>query len=175
MTIVWERLLRPTAQVLGIVSAILCGALAVLLVVEVLLRGTGLSSIRGLFEIAELGLVMIVFLGLANSEVTGTHVRVTLLTDRLRPAVAARVRGVALLLAALFIGWMAWELSGRALESFASGEFRTGLLNFPVWPSRTFVAVGTVFLAVVLAAKGLIWLTGRTPSGTVATTEGGAV
>ncbi|TQL46763.1 TRAP-type mannitol/chloroaromatic compound transport system permease small subunit [Homoserinimonas aerilata] len=171
----WERGLRPAAKWFAVASAVLCGALALLLTAEVVMRGTSGTSIRGLFEIAELGLVMTVFLGLAQSEVNGTHVRVTLLTDRLSPAAANRMRGIALILATVFLAWMGFELVERALQSFTVGEYRTGLLNFPVWPSRAFVAVGTVFLALVLFVKGLVHLTGRTPSGATDHTEGGAV
>lgn len=174
MVFLWEKVLRPTAKWFAVASAVLCGALALLLTAEVVMRGVGSGSIRGLFEIAELGLVMTVFLGMAQSEINGTHVRVTLLTDRLSPAAAARVRGIGLVIAAIFLAWMSYELIGRAIESFAVGEFRTGLLNFPTWPSRGFVAVGSAFLAIVILAKGIISLMGRTPSG-VENIEGGAV
>lgn len=161
----WDRVIRPMTRSLAVVSAILCAGLALLVTAEVALRGFTGQSIRGIFEIAELGLVMAVFLGLGNAETIGTHVRVTLLTDRLSEAVANRVRAVGLLLACAFCAWMGWELILRALESFNTGEFRTGLLNFPMWPSRAFVAIGTAFLAIVLLAKSLVLLTGRTPSG----------
>ncbi|MCW4385493.1 TRAP transporter small permease [Salinibacterium sp. SYSU T00001] len=175
MVTLWNRVFRPATKWFAIVSAVLCGALALLLTAEVVMRASTGGSIRGLFEIAELGLVMTVFLGLAQAEVNGTHVRVTLLTDRLRPAVANRLRGVALLLACLFLGWMSIELIERAIDSFIGGEYRTGLLNFPVWPSRAFVAFGTSLLTVVMLAKSLVYFTGHTPSGAEAATEGSTV
>jgi TRAP-type C4-dicarboxylate transport system permease small subunit len=175
MVTLWDRVICPTTRVFAVVSAVLCAALALLLTTEVVMRGATGGSIRGLFEIAELGLVMTVFLGFAQAEVNGTHVRVTLLTDRLRPAVANRLRGVALVLACVFLAWMSIELIERALDSFTNGEYRTGLLNFPVWPSRAFVAFGTTLLALIVLAKGLVYLTGRTPSGATDHTEGGAV
>ncbi|WP_403022224.1 TRAP transporter small permease [Salinibacterium sp. GXW1014] len=175
MVTLWDRVFRPVTKAFAVVSAVLCGALALLLTAEVVMRATTGGSIRGLFEIAELALVMTVFLGFAQAEVNGTHVRVTLLTDRLRPAVANRLRGVALLLACVFLAWMSIELVERAMNSFVGGEYRTGLLNFPVWPSRAFVAFGTSLLTIVALAKSLVLLTGRTPSGLTETTEGGAV
>jgi TRAP-type C4-dicarboxylate transport system permease small subunit len=176
MVTLWDRVVRPTTNVFAVISAVLCGLLALLLTAEVVLRGTGGSSIRGLFEIAELGLVMTVFLGFAQAEVNGTHVRVTLLTDRLGTVAANRLRGVALLLAFVFLAWMGSELVERALTSLSTGEFRTGLLNFPVWPSRAFVAFGTCLLALIMFVKGIILLMGRTPSGAESeSVEAGAV
>ena len=161
----WDRVAVPATRFLAVISAVLCGGLALLVTAEVILRGFTGSSIRGLFEIAELGLVMSVFLGLGNAEVRGDHVRVTLLTDRLSVTAANRLRAVSLGLMALFCGWMSWELILRALESFTTGEFRMGLLNFPMWPSRAFVALGTTVLALVLLCKCLVLATGQTPSG----------
>src|SRR5690554_2408267 len=175
MVTLWDRVFRSVTKACVVVSAVLCGALALVLTAEVVMRATTGGSIRGLFEIAELALVMTVFLGFAQAEVNGTHVRVTLLTDRLRPAVANRLRGVALLLACVFLAWMSIELVERAMNSFVGGEYRTGLLNFPLWPSRAFVAFGTSLLTIVALAKSLVFLTGRTPSGLTETTEGGAV
>jgi TRAP-type C4-dicarboxylate transport system permease small subunit len=161
MSLFWSRAVRPAAKILGVAAAVLCGGLALLVTAEVILRGATGESIRGLFEIAELGLVMVVFLGFSQAEVDGTHVRVTLLTDRLSPATARRLRGVALLVCAVFLAWMGWELIQRAIESFETGEFRTGLLSFPVWPSRAFIALGVSFLAIVMLVKGLILAGGR--------------
>ncbi|MDI2097453.1 TRAP transporter small permease [Ruicaihuangia caeni] len=169
----WERVIKPMTRGLAVISALLCGGLALLVTSEVVLRGFTGESIRGIFEIAELGLVMTVFLGFANAEVDLTHVRVTLLTDRLSPAAASRVRGVALILGAVFCAWMGWELIERAIESFNVGEFRTGLLNFPMWPSRSFVAAGTAFLSIVLLVKGLVLMTGRAPASATTSAEGG--
>lgn len=165
LIILWERGLRPLSRGLGIVSAILCAGLAILLTVEVIFRGTTGSGVRGMFEISELVLVMIAFLGFGQAEANNVHVRVSLLTDRLRPALRLRLQGLALLLCAGFLVWMGSELAMRAFESFATGEFRTGLLNFPVWPGRTFAAIGACLLALVMTLKGIIMLGGRTAEG----------
>ncbi|MFT4470537.1 TRAP transporter small permease [Arthrobacter sulfonylureivorans] len=161
LSLLWSRAVRPAAKILGLAAAVLCGGLALLVTAEVVLRGATGESIRGLFEIAELGLVMVVFLGFSQAEVNATHVRVTLLTDRLTSAVANRLRGISLLLCAVFLAWMGWELVQRAIESFETGEFRTGLLSFPIWPSRSFIALGVSFLAIVMLVKGLTTTRGR--------------
>src|SRR5690606_21161344 len=142
----------------AVVSAVLCGALALLLTADAVMRATTGGSIRGLFELAERALVMTGCLGLAQAEANRAHVRDTLLTHRLRPAAGNRLRGPPLLLACVFLAWMSIELVERAMNSFVGGEYRTGLLNCPVWPSRAFVAFGTSLLTIVALAKSLVFL-----------------
>ncbi|MEO9247181.1 TRAP transporter small permease [Citricoccus nitrophenolicus] len=162
---VWEKGIRPLSRVLGIVSAILCAGLALLLTLEVIFRASTGGGIRGMFEISELVLVMIAFLGFGQAESNKVHVRVSLLTDRLGAPFRLRLQGIALLLCAVFLVWMGSELAMRALESVQTGEFRTGLLNFPVWPGRTFAAVGAGLLALVMLVKGIIMIGGHEAQG----------
>ncbi|MGM7696932.1 TRAP transporter small permease [Microbacterium sp. A84] len=141
-------------------SAIGGGILALLISAEVVSRSATGTSIRGLVEIAELVLVVVVFLGMAQAERIETHVRVTLLTDKMPDRARRIVRATALLIAAIFIIWMATAMAGKALNSFESGEFRIGLLHIPLWPSRAIAAIGTILLAVVLTLKGLLLMVG---------------
>src|SRR5690606_33166467 len=67
--------------------------------VEVIARGIVGRSIPGALELAETLLVVIVFLGLAYGESTATHVRMTLLTDRLPFGVAQVLRTIGYVLA----------------------------------------------------------------------------
>lgn len=148
------RPLRIASQV-GAVASLSILALAVLLTVEVISRSFFHTSIRGLYEIAELLIVVVVFLGISQAEVARNHVRVTIVTDRMPDRIASIVRGFALLLAGGFLGWMFVALTVKAWESFDSNEFKVGLLNFPTWPSRALVALGIGLLVYVCLYKGV--------------------
>ncbi len=148
------RLMRFASHV-GAAASISILVLAFLLTAEVITRALFSVSIRGLYEIAELLIVVVVFLGIAQAEVAQNHVRMSLLTDRLPGRSKNVVRGSALVLAGGFLGWMFVALAMKAWESFASGEFKVGLLNFPVWPSRAIVAFGIGLLVVVCLSKGV--------------------
>ncbi|CAN5604550.1 hypothetical protein BH10ACT7_BH10ACT7_14730 [soil metagenome] len=150
----FPRPLRFASHV-GAIASLSILALAVLLTVEVISRSLFHTSIRGLYEIAELLVVVVVFLGIAQAEVARNHVRVTIVTDRLPQRLASAVRGVALILAGGFLGWMFVALSVKAWESFESHEFKVGLLNFPIWPSRVLVAFGIGLLVYVCLYKGV--------------------
>lgn len=148
------RPLRFASNV-GAIASLSILVLAVLLTVEVISRSFFHTSIRGLYEIAELLIVVVVFLGIAQAEVARNHVRVTIVTDRLPARVATLVRGVALTLAGGFLAWMFVALTVKAWESLQTGEFKVGLLNFPVWPSRALVALGIGLLVFVCLYKGV--------------------
>jgi TRAP-type C4-dicarboxylate transport system permease small subunit len=143
------------ASYAGAVASFSILALALLLTAEVLTRGLFATSIRGLYEISELLIVVVVFLGIAQAEVAQNHVRVTIVTDRFPQRVAALIRGIALLIAGGFLAWMCVALTTKAADSFISGEFKVGLLNFAVWPSRTIVAGGIALLVAVCLYKGV--------------------
>lgn len=147
--------MRVIARGLGIVSSVFCGLLAILIASEVVSRAATGTSVRGLIEIAELMVVIVIFLGLAQAEFSESHVRVTLITDRLGPRVASAVRGGALILTALFLAWMSWMLLDRAIDSFLIDEFRIGLLRFPLWPSRALAAIGVATLTLSTVVKGV--------------------
>ncbi len=168
---IWKYGAEPVARASSAIAAVLCGGLAVLLLCEVLWRILGQGSIRGLFEISELVLVMIAFLGMSQAEVNRTHVRVSLLTSRLGHATRQRVQGVGLVICSVFVLWMGWELAGRAYDAYVLGEFRSGLLNFPVWPSRSVVALGTLLLGLVMVVKSLVLLGARSDAADVAVEE----
>ena len=123
---IWKHGAEPVARASSTIAAVLCGGLAVLLFCEVASRILGQGSIRGLFEISELVLVMIAFLGMSQAEVNRTHVRVSLLTSRLSHTARQRVQGIGIAICSVFVLWMGWELSVRAYDAYALGEFRTG-------------------------------------------------
>lgn len=148
------RPLRFASHV-GAIASLSILALAMLLTAEAISRSFFHTSIRGLYEIAELLIVVVVFLGIAQAEVARNHVRVTIVTDRIPTRIGSIVRGFALVLAGGFLGWMFVALTVKAWESFASQEFKVGLLNFPVWPSRVLVAFGIGLLVFVCVYKGV--------------------
>lgn len=145
----------------GVVSALAITFLALLITAEIVMRAVSGVSITGLYEISELILVVIVFLGLPQAEVAEDHVRVVLVVERFRPRVAGVIRGVALLASGAFLGWMCVALAQKAVVSVSTGEFRPGLIDFPIWPARIVAAVGVALIALVCLEKGLKLVLGR--------------
>lgn len=138
--------IHKVSELMAICSTICTGVLMIAISLDVARRTVYGGSVPGVVEFSEALMVGIVFLGLADAEHTGSHVRVRLLTDRLPPRAAELLRGGSLALAGLLVGWMAWENGQRAWESYVTGEYRIGLLRFPQWPARTLLVLGLLLL-----------------------------
>ena len=109
------------------------------------------GSLPGMIELSESLFVAMVFLGLAQAERTGEHVRVTLLTGRLAPRAAAGLRSVTLVIALAVVGWMTWATGLRAVDSVARMEYRLGLLSWPIWPVRVVIPICLTLFGLQLA------------------------
>lgn len=103
-------------------------------------------SIPGAVEYNEIIIVGLVALSLANTQRTGDHIAVSLVTSRLPDRVARGVRAVGLALAAVVLAWMTYRSWQIGLRSFQTGEFRIGLAQVPVWPARLLIPFGLFFL-----------------------------
>lgn len=138
---------------ISVVSA--AGSIVLMFVVisDVGSRTVGRGSLPGMLEASEALLVIITFLGLAQAERVGAHVRTTLLTDRLSPVARRYTRASAYVLYLGIAIWWAIASVGRAIESAGRGEFRAGLMQFPIYPARIVIAVGVIALVFVVILR----------------------
>lgn len=86
------------------------------------------KSLAGLLEISETALVAAVFLGMAYTAFTNSHVSVDLLTSRLKPLPNRILAIVAWALVTVFVAWMTYATYLRAMHSTSEGEVRMGLI-----------------------------------------------
>lgn len=117
---------------------------------DVTLRLFFSSGVRGAVELSETLLVILVFLALAGTHVRGGHVGLTILTDRLPPAIERQVRNVILVPVSFFLVWLGVASGIEAFNSFDRGELRFGLLGLPAWPARAAVPLGVAVLVLAL-------------------------
>jgi TRAP-type C4-dicarboxylate transport system permease small subunit len=104
-------------------------------------------------EFGGYALVAITFLGLAYCARENSHIRITFLVERLRPAHAGAIRVATLALALAFVAVAAW-VSWRFLsDSFARDMRSNSLLRVPLkWPQMA-MPVGFSLFALLLAAR----------------------
>jgi TRAP-type C4-dicarboxylate transport system permease small subunit len=152
----FDRLLRVLALGAGIVLLGLLG----LILFDVVMRYALRLPFLGAYEMTELAMVLIVFLGLPYCAATGGHVAVDVLSPVLdRPGlrwVSALVHlaGAALLLA------IAWQTMRYALESAARGE-ASNMLRIAKYPFELVTAACAAIFALVLL--GHAWKALRHP------------
>jgi len=107
-------------------------------------------SIPGVFEFSETLMVIVVFLGLGLAQQERAHIRSELFISK----TSNRVRRYFDLFAHLmgFFFWTAVTFASfyTAWDSFITGEYKEGLIKFPVWPVRWVLAFGVLLLCLQL-------------------------
>ena len=146
----FERFLRVLALGGG---AVLLGLMA-LIAFDVVMRYVLRLPFLGAYELTELAMALIVFLGLPYCGATGGHVAVDVLAPVLeRPA--WRWTGTLVHLAGVVLtAVMAWQAAQYALGSHARGE-ATNMLSIATWPFELLTAASMALFSVVLL--GLAW------------------
>ncbi|MCL6479256.1 MAG: TRAP transporter small permease, partial [Peptococcaceae bacterium] len=77
-----EKILAPVNKKLNIITCIVIGLMVVPVVLDVLMRLVLRRSVTGVIEIQEFALVLVVFLGLSQTEGLGQNIRIDLFIRR---------------------------------------------------------------------------------------------
>lgn len=162
-----DRLLRLAERASALCKALarFTGLLIVLLmagvVADALLRGTLSVAIWGVLEISVLILLSLIYFGLPSTLVLRENFRVSIIADLMPKWVGTPVAWALLLLQMAIIAMLAWFTWRSAIYSFTREEVAIGMVEIPLWPARTMVALGftvlvvqTLVLAVEFALKG---------------------
>ena len=135
----FERVLRVLALGGGVVLLGLMGLVAF----DVLMRYVLRIPFLGAYEMTELAMALIVFLGLPYCAATGGHVAVDVLGPLLDRPALRWLNALLPLAGAALTGVMAWQSVRYALDSRSRGE-ATNMLGIGLFP---FQLVGALSLA----------------------------
>ena len=152
---------RRVSDVLGWIAMVFMAILMFGVTADVAARAIYGQSVPGLFEMSELSMVMVVFLGLGWTLRDDAHIRVTMLTDRLAPRPRPLAGGLAGLCAAQVVQLLAWPSTQEAAYSFSIREFRWGVVQIPIWWTKIALAAGLWFAAVQAVVKAVLVATDR--------------
>ena len=158
-----ERAVLVLARVCAVISALAVVTIMVAIALQVAVRALWGFTLPGMLEVAQSCLVIAVAFGLGWAAVTGDHVSVTLLTDRLSVRVNRILDVVVWSVSAVLVAWLAYTSTTRALEATERGEQGFGIVVWYEWPWRWFVAIGFVVLLLVCVMNVARSLTGARP------------
>lgn len=142
---------QACSRALAIAGTLIIFVMLLATVADIVLRNTIQQPVPGVFEYTEIALATIVFLGLPYTMQVGGHVAIDSLTSRLPPGWRRYVEAAAMVVTLPFVVWLAVASIGVAVESFASGEVRFGVIQAPVWPARMVIPIGSALLAAEIA------------------------
>lgn len=147
----------------GYLAGIFLVAIAVLITAQIVARLIG-QQIPSADEFAGYCLAASSFLGLAYSFRSGSHIRVTLLAERL----GAKAQRVLLLLVLLFSVVMIaiWAFNSLSLvwESYEFKEVSTGILKYPLWIPQLSMGVGVSLFCLAVLEDLVNVLRGKEPN-----------
>jgi TRAP-type C4-dicarboxylate transport system permease small subunit len=95
-------------------------------------------------------IVVVVYFALSSGEAAGVHVRVTVLTRILPPALRRALRTAVLLLSTLYFAGITAFSGFEAETAWKIRQTSTGLIPWPVYVAYTIVPVGTLLMTVRL-------------------------
>lgn len=123
------------------------------IIISIFLRIVRVSSI-GAYELAQLSLIIIVFLGLAYAQKEKKHIRVDLFSKRLPPKLQIIFDTLGTFMMTAFMVVATWRISIRMLESVAMDECSMGGATwFRLWPGWILVTIGATFFLLELVMQ----------------------
>lgn len=117
--------------------------------------------ILGTMELTEHLMVFMVFCGFAFTQYTDSNIKVDAFTRFLPSPVRYVLEVVALFLGALLFALITWRSGIWMLQSWAIREVAEGPLNFPAYPAKTALVVGSFLLALRYLLDAFRRLTGE--------------
>ncbi len=137
------------------VAAFLC----IILFADVVLRKVSLLgsfnfTVKGAYEMCQVGLSMFVFSSWAYVQTIHGHIHVVMFVQKMPQKMRFICFGFCSLLSVVTMCFASYGLWGKIFEVIASGE-KTSTLQIPFWPFYIFEFVAFVLLAVVLLLDAL--------------------
>jgi len=124
------------------VSAVFIAILALIGAADIF--GTSILSmpVPSAVEYSEAGLVIVVFMGLAQAQRRRAHITVDIVSAKFTGVAKNLSIGIAIVGAILFFGFIAWRSGFAAWDSVMIDERSMGQMSFPVWPGKVLLFAG---------------------------------
>ncbi len=158
-----RRVLDGAYLAAGAVGAACIAAICVLMVVQSLGRQFGFPT-GAINDVVAWLCAAAAFLTMAHAFKHGDFVRVTLVLEKLSPAMRRKYEVVCLSVAALAIGYLAWWACIFTYESWQFHELAQGLWAVPIWIPQLSFALGSILFLVAVVDEWWIVVNGGIPT-----------
>ena len=139
---------------LALCGGVLLFAMAILVVVNVTLRGMADTSVTGVFDLVKIGAAMCVFLFLPLCQARRGNIFVDSFTGSLPSRIRRGLDALWDVVYALMVAFMGVAMLQGAREQFSS-KVQTVQLSVPIWPFNLAAAILLLLLAAVSFATAL--------------------
>ena len=130
--------------------------LMVVTTVDVILRKLPVNaSVKGSYDMTEMGMVVIVFFGIAYFQSEHGHVRVEMFVEKFPHTVRCIVEGIVNLVEAVFGGLMCYAAFQQISTLYERGV-STSVAHIPHWPFAVFMTIGLLLFTIFLVLDGIM-------------------
>lgn len=147
----------------GYLAGVFLVIIAILVVSQIVARFFN-TQIPSADEFAGYSLAASSFLGLAYSFRSGSHIRVTLLTDRLSSKTQRVLLIVIMTFTIAMIGIWAFNSIAFVQESLKYNEVSTGILKYPLWIPQLSMAIGVTLFCLAIIEDLVNVIRGKEPN-----------
>ena len=145
-----ERLVRLVERI----AAIMLGLVTVMIVLSSIGRYGFSRPLPDVFDLSRLLLGVAIAWGMASVAWHGTHIKVDLLAQALRPGARRWINALAWSVLLVFTAAMTWKIGARVLDAMSGGD-TTMDLRLPHWPF--FAALWAGLLAALATTTLRLW------------------
>jgi len=138
----FAKLYRKICVLFAAISSIAMAIMISSTTVDTTLRYTVSMPLPGIFELNEVLLVVLVFLGISWTQMERGHTRVVMVMRKLPIRWAIRLDILCWILCFLFLLILGLQSGKEALRSFSINEFRWGSVQMPIWWAKALVPLG---------------------------------
>ena len=141
---------RGVVTTLSWVAAGIIMAIMLLTVTDVVARYVFGSPIVAVYEVVQVMLVGVVYLGLAYVQRVKGHVRVDAVTTWLPEGGQLSLNAFGYAVGALLMALVTWRSGIMAWEAWVTQDYTPGLIKVPTWPGRSLIPLGAGLLCIQL-------------------------
>lgn len=138
-----ERLISILARWLIIAGVVALAVSMCLTCVDVVLRYFLNRPLPGSMHLVEFLQVAIIALPLAYCQQTKAHIRVDLILGRLHRIPRAVMELLTTVAALILFGLVTWTGAEEAWRAIEIGAYVEALINYPLWPAKCLLFIGT--------------------------------
>ena len=143
-----EKTTHPLSLIADSVGRVVLALMVLLVTLDVVLRYFFNRPIKGSYELIEFMMVLVVFLGVAYTQVRKGHVSITLFTSKLSTGQLAVILSATYLLCLIIFSMITWRGIVQA-EALRINGTSSDLLFIPNFPFMWVVVIGSILLCLV--------------------------
>lgn len=154
------RLLERICHGIELVAGVLMALVTLLVVVSAIGRYLFAWPVPDAFDLSRLLLGCAIMWGFASAGYRGTHIKVDIVAELVRPPLRRWIDSFAWFTLLIFTGLLTWKLLHRVGSAAASGE-ATMDLRIPAWPFYAIILAGVAVSMLAIIARLMMIVSGR--------------